>query len=99
MMMSRVLVPALLASLLLAGCSSDCCKDCCSTAPAKAEPAAVSGGAKSLFDGKTLGAWKSVDFGGEGAVKVENGAIRVDAGATCSGIQWTGEAPPRTNYE
>ena len=92
--MSRI---ALLAGLLLAGCSGG------STPPAKADPVAAPAkkddGAKSLFDGKTLGAWKSVDFGGEGAVKVENGAIRVDAGATCSGIQWTGEAPPRTNYE
>jgi hypothetical protein len=32
-------------------------------------------------------------------VKVENGAIRVAEGATLSGIQWTGAAPPRTNYE
>jgi 3-keto-disaccharide hydrolase len=102
--MNRIAIPALLAGLLLAGCSSDCCKDCCGSAPAKAEASAPSAakkddGAQSLFDGKTLGAWKSIDFGGEGAVKVENGAIKVDAGATCSGVQWTGEAPPRTHYE
>ena len=52
-----------------------------------------------LFDGKTLGAWKAVEFGGEGEVKVVDGAIRIEAGATCSGVHWTGEAPPRTNYE
>jgi 3-keto-disaccharide hydrolase len=103
-MMNRIAIPALLAGLLLAGCSSDCCKDCCSPTPAKAEstaPAAAKkdDGAQSLFDGKALGAWKTIDFGGEGPVKVENGAIKVDAGATCSGVQWTGEAPPRTNYE
>ena len=83
--------------LLAAGCT--CCaeKDAAPSAPKAA--AAKDDGAKSLFDGKSLGAWKSVDFGGEGTVKVEKGAIKVDAGATCSGVQWTGEAPPRTNYE
>jgi len=83
--------------LLAAGCT--CCteKDAAPSAPKAA--AAKDDGAKSLFDGKSLGAWKSVDFGGEGAVKVEKGAIKVEAGATCSGVQWTGEAPPRTNYE
>jgi hypothetical protein len=85
--------------LLAAGCT--CCaeKNAAPSAPKPAAPQAKNDGAKSLFDGKTLGAWKSVDFGGEGAVKVENGAIKVEAGATCSGVQWTGEAPPRTNYE
>jgi hypothetical protein len=89
--------PLAILILLAAGCT------CCETrdaAPATPKAAAAKDdGAKSLFDGKTLGAWKSVDFGGEGAVKVDQGAIRVDAGATCSGVQWTGEAPPRTNYE
>jgi hypothetical protein len=100
--------------LLAAGCST-CCTDCCAPAPAKAEAApAAKGeapktapqaapkkddGATSLFDGKALGSWKSVEFGGEGEVKVADGSIRVEAGATCSGVQWTGEAPPRTNYE
>jgi hypothetical protein len=90
-----------LAVLILLGAGCTCCaeKDAAAPAPKTAPAAKKDDGAKSLFDGKTLGAWKSVDFGGEGAVKVENGAIRVDAGATCSGVQWTGEAPPRTNYE
>jgi len=85
--------------LLAAGCT--CCaeKDAAPQAAAPQAAPAKDVGAKSLFDGKSLGAWKSVDFGGEGAVKVENGAIKVEAGATCSGVQWTGEAPPRTNYE
>ena len=83
--------------LLAAGCT--CCEPRNEAASAPKAAGAKDDGAKSLFDGKTLGAWKSVDFGGEGAVKVEKGAIRVDAGATCSGVQWTGEAPPRTNYE
>ena len=77
-------------SLLVAGCSS--------SAPAPEAPKQDSA-AKSLFDGKTLGSWKSVDFGGQGEVKVENGVIKVAEGASLSGIRWTGEAPPRTNYE
>ena len=79
-------------ALLGAGCSS-------SSTAADPEPAARKDDARSLFDGKTLGAWKSVEFGGEGAVKVENGCIHVAEGASLSGVHWTGEAPPRTNYE
>jgi len=88
-------------ALLGAGCSS----------PAPAAPSAppqqgvpapaapVKDDGRSLFDGKSLGPWKSVEFGGEGAVTIENGSIKIAEGATLSGIQWTGEAPPRTNYE
>jgi len=71
-------------ALLAAGCSS-----------------APSGGQESgtrLFDGKTLGLWKSVEFGGEGKVTLENGCIKVNEGATVSGVHYTGEVP-RTNYE
>ncbi len=93
--------------ILLAVGAASGCADCCCCAPEKPATAAtktsaapnIDETAKSLFDGKTLGSWKPVEFGGEGAVKVENGAIRVEMGATISGIQWTGEAPPRTNYE
>jgi len=98
---------ALLMLLAAAGAAAGCA-DCCCCAPEKsaaaaetkqAPPAPGKDEGKSLFDGKTLGAWKSVDFGGEGAVKIEKGSIRVEMGATVSGIQWTGEAPPRTDYE
>ena len=75
----------------------------CSSATTAADPASADqkkdDSARSLFDGKSLGAWKSVEFGGEGAVKVENGCIQIAEGASLSGIHWTGEAPPRTNYE
>jgi hypothetical protein len=81
-------------TLLAAGCEGPAP----APAPQAAAPAPAEEG-KSLFDGKTLGSWKSVVFGGEGAVKVENGEIRLAEGATLSGIQWTGEAPPRTDYE
>lgn len=72
-------------ALLAAGCSSG--------------PSASSQDAgTSLFDGKTLGLWKSVEFGGEGKVTLENGSIKVNEGTTVSGVRYTGEIP-RTNYE
>src|SRR4051812_33652652 len=43
-----------------------------------------------LFDGKTLKNWKSTEFGGEGAVEVENGQIVVGSGSSLSGINWVG---------
>jgi hypothetical protein len=100
---------ALLTILAAAGGASGCA-DCCCCGPDKpagtaAAPASTPAAPKlracegDLFDGKSLDSWKPVEFGGEGAVKVENGSLRVEMGATISGIQWTGEAPPRTNYE
>ncbi len=53
---------------------------------------------KSLFDGKTLTGWKVPNFGGEGEVKVEEGAIVMEMGNPMSGITCTAEIP-RTNYE
>jgi hypothetical protein len=52
-----------------------------------------------LFDGKTLTNWESTKFAREGAVKVENGQIILEAGGTLTGITWTGPALPTTNYE
>lgn len=52
-----------------------------------------------LFDGKTLANWQSTKFGGEGAVKVENGQIVLETGKTLTGITWAGGALPKTNYE
>src|SRR6187200_30904 len=43
----------------------------------------------SLFDGKSLGAWKPVSFGGEGDVAVVNGAIRLERGNDLTGVVWT----------
>lgn len=51
-------------------------------------PAAVS-----LFDGKRLGAWKPVAFGGEGEVSVVHGAIRLERGNDLTGVVWTGKVP------
>jgi hypothetical protein len=61
------------------------------TAPAPKEVA--------LFDGKTLKNWKSSEFGGEGLAEVEDGKIVVHSGATLSGVNWTGAALPKENYE
>jgi len=61
---------------------------------------------RSLFDGRTLGAWAQSGFEGEGAVKIENpfrggpGAIILEQGVTLSGVTWTKSSElPRTNYE
>ncbi len=53
---------------------------------------------KSLFDGKTLAGWKTPEFGGEGKVYVENGAIVMEIGGNMTGVTWTGDVP-RNNYE
>ena len=49
--------------------------------------------ATSLFDGKSLGAWKPIVFGGEGEVSVVNGAIRLERGNDLTGVVWTGKLP------
>jgi hypothetical protein len=78
------------AALLLAttGCSS--------TVPA---PDAEKSADLVLFDGKTLGSWKSVEFGGEGKVELVDGAIQADEGVALTGVVWTGAPLPKTNYE
>ncbi|EAQ78410.1 3-keto-disaccharide hydrolase [Blastopirellula marina] len=53
---------------------------------------------RSLFDGKTLGDWKSVNFGGEGEVSVSDGAILMAQGVNLTGATYQ-KAPPKTNYE
>ena len=52
-----------------------------------------------LFDGKTLTNWRPTKFMGEGAVKVENGQVILEAGRDLTGITWTGPKLPTTNYE
>lgn len=52
-----------------------------------------------LFDGKTLANWQSTKFSGEGAVRVENGQIILEAGGALTGITWAGPELPTTNYE
>jgi hypothetical protein len=52
-----------------------------------------------LFDGKSLGGWKPVDFHGAGAVKVENGAIVLSAGRSMTGITSAHNDLLKMNYE
>jgi hypothetical protein len=52
-----------------------------------------------LFDGKTLTNWQPTKFIGEGAVRVEDAQIILEAGRDMTGITWTGPAFPTSNYE
>lgn len=48
---------------------------------------------KSLFDGKSLGGWEAIEFGGEGEVAVIDGEIVVNSGDPLSGILWQDDFP------
>jgi hypothetical protein len=85
--LTSIPVLALLAALVLASGGS----------AAPGQNAAV--GWRPLFDGKTLTNWQPTEFGGEGAVKVENGQIVLEAGKSLTGITWAGGELPKTNYE
>ncbi len=52
----------------------------------------------SLFDGKTIDGWERTNFGGEGEITVEDGAITLDYGADLTGVHrdWPLQ---RMNYE
>jgi len=92
--------PTLLISLSLCGLLASAFAE--EKLPVPVKPAALpkdASGALILFDGKTLGNWKKIQFGGEGEVFVENGEMRVDQGAVLSGVVWNGEPPARINYE
>jgi 3-keto-disaccharide hydrolase len=52
-----------------------------------------------LFDGKALGSWQPSKFGGDGAVRAENGQIVLDTGKPFTGVTWSGPELPTTNYE
>lgn len=84
----------------LGGCAA--CKDCCA-GPSGNGPDANTGSAKdntvTLFDGKSLGKWKQVQYGGDGEVIVEEGNIVLTMGEPLTGVTWQGEVPAKTNYE
>ncbi len=67
-----------------------------SPAPPAATPAPPT--EMSLFDGKTLGNWKTTDFGGQGKVYVKDGSIYLEQGNDMTGITWAGPLV-RMNYE
>ena len=73
---------------------------CCSFAVAAASAAELPAKSLALFDGKTLAGWESTQFGGEGEVLVEDGAIVLEMGSNMTGITWTDAAKiPKIDYE
>lgn len=50
-----------------------------------------------LFNGKDLKGWKETDFGGQGEVKVKDGQIIANMGASLTGVQYTNSVPTN-NY-
>ena len=55
-------------------------------------------GWKSLFNGKDLEGWKITNFGGEGDIYIEEGAVVISQGSDLSGIH-TEQELPKSNYE
>lgn len=53
---------------------------------------------KKLFNGKDLTGWKTVTFGGEGKISVEDGQLIIGRGETLSGVKYP-EADFKLNYE
>ncbi len=53
----------------------------------------------SLFDGKTLDQWETIEFGGEGDIYVEEGLISFEMGDPFTGICSTKDDLPKTNFE
>jgi hypothetical protein len=54
---------------------------------------------KKLSDGKSLAGWKEANFGGEGEIYVENGAIIMSQGNDMTGITYARDDFPKTDYE
>jgi len=71
--------------------------------PAKSVPATESTVELSkpirLLDGGTLDFWEEIEFGGEGAIEVEDGVINFEMGDPFTGIASTLEDLPKTNFE
>lgn len=57
------------------------------------EPATV------LFDGRSLGSFRSSAFGGDGEIHVEDGRMILEMGSPLTGVTWDGEELPRLDYE
>lgn len=54
---------------------------------------------KSLFDGRSMAGWKATNFGGEGEVTIENGAIIMEQGNDMTGVTYDKKDFPKMNYE
>lgn len=99
----RILSLTLTAAALLSMTGCECCQvGGAGSKPAAgaAAPAAASGKYDwvSLFDGKTLGKWKSTEFGGEGMPHVKDGTLVLPVGESLTGVTYTGQVP-KMNYE
>lgn len=73
--------------------------------PPAGAPAEVGSEWHALFDGKTLGGWKKIDFGGpseardsQSTARVEDGKLILPGGTPMTGVVWTQEAP-KIDYE
>jgi Domain of Unknown Function (DUF1080) len=53
---------------------------------------------KSLFDGKSLQAWREAPFKGHAAIRVDNETLVLEAGSPMTGATWTGDFP-KSDYE
>lgn len=51
-----------------------------------------------LFDGKSLGQWKTTAFPRQTEARIDNGMILLPAGQPLTGVTWQGEFP-KSNYE
>lgn len=66
--------------------------------PKPATPPASTG--ESLFDGKSLGSWKSADHYKAGPISVKDDSLLIQPGdGKMSGIVWKGKELPKVNYE
>ena len=102
--MFRALVLGALGSLALAGCNKK-------TPPVSQEPdeaPRASGEAAQtpkasdeiiLFDGQSLEGWEPVEFGGQGEVRVEDGAMILGYGEMLTGVKLQSEPPFKVDYE
>jgi hypothetical protein len=57
------------------------------------EPATV------LFDGESLGSFRSSAFGGDGEVHIEDGRMILEMGSPLTGVTWDGAPLPTVDYE
>jgi hypothetical protein len=67
--------------------------------PKEEKPKADEGAWRSLFDGKTLDGWKQSGFAGEGETTAVDGKIVIPLAERLSGITFTREDLPKSNYE
>ena len=52
-----------------------------------------------LLDAEHTDGWTSTPFGGEGEISAEDGQLVFEMGSPMTGMHWTGDDLPTTNYE